>query len=229
MNNSKNILLPIGRQSNGELFFLDILKTPNIFISYSELFQLDNHIRQLTELERKGDSLMFYLAVNSKYRSEFKNILEDNKQTPTYFFDKPFRSKFNKKPAFINAVFKEFSRREHSKKSKNGYSTILIIIDDVWNLIVNQSKSTGLKFLDLLLNAHQTGIHFIIASPTTYRNLLQQIIEPDINQQKRMKRDGINFPSNGIESLGAEIIYTTENLVFYKEQNSMNLQRLYNL
>ena len=143
MNQPNSLMLPTGRKSNGEIFSLDILSSPNLFFSYSEFEQLEQIIKSISEINPSKGSLEFSLAMNSRYRPHFKKESESYKVVNTYFWDKPFRSTVENRPTFINTIYEEFKTRIKIKNKNKYYNPMLVIIDDIWNLILNQSKSIG--------------------------------------------------------------------------------------
>lgn len=224
MQDASDLKLPIGRNSNGDIVVLDVFQSQNIFISYSEAEQLDNVIKFFILNENQ---LKLYLAVNSRYTSYFKDRARFKEDHGFYFFDNPYRSSIKSKKSFINTIYQDYKKRTNT--TSKIFPKMIVMVDNIWNLIQSISKSTGTKFLDLLFNAHQHGIHFVMASPTSYHNLFYQIVQPGPVHQKMMLNAGINIPYSGVSKVGAEIIYNTEDFVFLKPYNSMDMNRLYKL
>lgn len=216
--------LGIGRVSSGEIVYLDLIESRNIFISYFKTEQLDVILKNISEYAGKSENTKLYIASDSRYKGYFIYPNIEVNKSQTYFFDKPFRSTLKNKSEFINALHKECNSRKRNKKSKETSNQIIVIIDNIWNIIQNISKSSGSKLLELLSNSYLVEINFVIASPTSYYNLFNQIIQPMYG------KDNHRFVSdNGIKNIGAEIIYNSDELIFLKYHNSMELNRLYKI
>jgi hypothetical protein len=216
--------LSIGRISNGEIVYLDLIQSRNIFISYFKSEQLDDIFKMISEYAGNSGNTKLFIASDSKYKSYFIDPNTKINGCQTYFFDKPFRSTLKNKSDFINALYKEYTSRKRAKKKKEISNQIIVIIDNIWNIIQNISKSSGSKLLELLSNSYLVEINFVIASPTSYYNLFNQIIQPSYG------KDDYQFDSNNtIKNIGAEIIYNSDELIFLKYHNSMELNRLYKI
>lgn len=216
--------LGIGRVSSGEIIYLDLIQSRNIFISYFKTEQLDVILKNISEYAGKSEYTKLYIASDSKYKGYFIDPNTKINGCKTYFFDKPFRSTLKNKSDFINALYKEYTSRKRVKKKKEISNQIIVIIDNIWNIIQNISKSSGSKLIELLSKSYFVEINFIIASPTSYYNLFNQIIQPVYG------KDNHRYVSdNGIKNIGAEIIYNSDELIFLKYHNSMELNRLYKI
>jgi hypothetical protein len=220
--------LSIGRLSNGEIVYLDLIQSRNIFLSYFKTEQLETFLRNIAEYSGNANNTMLYIATDSRYKGYFlENVVKLN-VCQTYFFDKPFRSTIKNKVAFINSLHKEYTSRNRGKNKKEKRQTIIVIIDNIWNIIQNISKSSGSKLIELLSNSYAVEIHFIIASSTSYYNLFNQIIQPAHRKNEKLEGNP-NLQENGIRNLGAEIIYNSDELIFLKYHNSLELNRLYKI
>ena len=115
---------------------------------------------------------------------------------------------------FFNRFF--MSSNRYCIKTSQKLSILIVIIDELFSLILSQKKQTGIYFLQLIILGKQVGIHFIAASASTYRNLLLQLMNmhPDIEKQLSKKQ----YTKNTIiiKPLGAELVLTPDDLVFYK-------------
>lgn len=220
--------LSIGRISSGEIIYLDLIESRNIFISYFKTEQLDAILMNISEYAENAENTKLYIAADSKYKSYFIDTDTNINGCQTYFFDKPFRSTLKNKTDFINALHKEYTSRKRAKIKKETSNKIIVIIDNIWNIIQNISKSSGSKLIELLSNSYMAEINFVIASPKSYYNLFNQIIQPV--HVKNLKIDNYQYISdNGIKNIGAEIIYNSDELIFLKYHNSMELNRLYKI
>jgi DNA segregation ATPase FtsK/SpoIIIE-like protein len=93
---------------------------------------------------------------------------------------------------------------------------LIIVIDELFHLVLTRKKQTGLYFLQLLIVGHEVNMHVIAASESTYRNLLIQLVHlhPSIEQQLTTKK--LIGSRTIIKPLGAEMVITPYNLIFFK-------------
>jgi hypothetical protein len=68
-----------------------------------------------------------------------------------------------------------------------------------------------------------------MASPTSYRNLLGQVMQLSPAHKRLLEQAGLTFRTAGITPVGAELIFTPEDMVFFKQRNSMEVERYYKL
>jgi hypothetical protein len=55
--------------------------------------------------------------------------------------------------------------------------TLVVLVDDIFEMIFSQQQKIGLSFLQLAVYGHAVGIHFIVASSGAYLNLLSSLIK----------------------------------------------------
>jgi DNA segregation ATPase FtsK/SpoIIIE-like protein len=95
--------------------------------------------------------------------------------------------------ALLNDVLKEMKLRNKIMRQKkitsfekyyalNLWNTIklnysFLLIDDIWNLVSAKPQSLSISLFRIILNGPGVGIHTILGSNISYRNLLQQLIE----------------------------------------------------
>jgi hypothetical protein len=105
----------------------------------------------------------------------------------------------------------------------------LLLIDDIWNLVKAKPASLSIQLFRIILNGPAVGVHTIIGSNISYRNLLQHLIElnPAIRKMLQEKY-GIPEPTQ-ISTIAQELILTPDNLVFYKKSSMMDLEKFYPL
>jgi hypothetical protein len=119
---------------------------------------------------------------------------------------------------------KELKKRKQSLLKGILETPHVVVIEDVFNAIITKNKYPGLSFLELLKEGPSVGIHFIIGSIRTYRNLLRQLIEVYYIQK--------SIEMNDVEAtslLGGELIINPEELFFYREKNEINYQRFFHV
>ena len=78
------------------------------------------------------------------------------------------------------------------------------------------SKIAINHFRQLLLYGYQRNIHFVIGSILPYRNLLVQL----------MRSDTLSGDRNVVSTLGAELIYSPDELIFFRAMDS-EIQEMY--
>lgn len=220
-----SLSFPIGRNSNGEIYAIDLETQSHIFISYSETFQLDDFLRSLSRIGGPGHPISWYLAVDSSRSILLEDQAERSFKIESFYRDDPMQGTMPTRAIFIKGLHTELILRK--KKKTSDAKCIIVVIDDIWNLIIHHDKQTGKRLLMLLTEGHVQGIHFVVASPTSYRNLLLQLIDNKkssnkINLDKKLL-------SEGITTIGTEIIFTTDNLVFYQESGCREIKRFYQI
>lgn len=220
------LLFPIGKQSNGTDYHINLLGGSHVFISYSEGYQLNDFIKRLLQLRIESNKTIFQLFIATTKRR--MQEIEVHDFSAFYFFrDEPLEGFVQSKAHFILHLNKEINKRQKLPE-KNNLPPVIVIIDDVWDIIRSTRKSTGLNFLHLLLAGPSVGLFCIIASFLSYRNLFTQLlaIHPQILidlKKQRLFSDELT----SITALGTEIIFTPEDFVYLKKQNSMELEKLY--
>jgi hypothetical protein len=71
------------------------------------------------------------------------------------------------------------------------------------------------------------GIHTILGSNISYRNLLQQLIELNPAIEKMLQEKyGIPAPTQ-ISSIAQELIISPDKLIFYKKSSVLDMQKYY--
>ena len=233
------IPLIIGKNSNGENQMIDLAQSPLLMISYCEEEQLKNIITQLTNLDYPFKQSDYYIA--SSRKCEYWNI--DLQYAIHFYKDDPSKGNINKKSKLLKLLNDEISRREKILKRNNGMdfkryfslntwkdeklSYQFFLIDDIWDIVISKPKTIGLSLMRIILYGSDVGIHTIFTSKLSYRNLLEQLINinPSITKELQ-KKYGVPEPKR-INSIGNELLFTADNVVFYKKAGSMEMVRMY--
>jgi len=86
-----------------------------------------------------------------------------------------------------------------------------------------------LNLINIFINGPTYGIHTVFASGVSYRNLLEQLVKlnPKISLELQ-KRYGVPEPKT-INLLGSELIFTSEELIFYRPYATMAMERLFKI
>lgn len=218
---SVEIPLIIGKTSSNEEVKVNLINLPHLFISYTERRQLISIIRSITD-QIKVNSEQVRITIFDD--AEIPNDNQDLRQFESHVI--------RKKKRFIEHVYKEhlsrlksYNKKEHSKPIGANHnnqnqlisrSFYLVIIRDIFKIILSKKKDS-IKLIELLIDGKATGIHLILGSPTSYRNILMQLVFMHPAVEKRVLIQGKSADIKIPKPLGAELIITAENMVFYKE------------
>lgn len=215
----------IGKTSDNKLVRHDLLSMQHLFISYAEQEQFDRFIKDVvTDLGRGREDLFFAPAVT---RNCYQQLLPYMFNGPVAKFIHKDGEQTNSKLEFMRGLVSVLKFRQ--KQALNGQpipGRIIILIEDVFSMVIPDKKGMGNLFLQLLLQGPSLGMHMVIGSIRTYRNLLTQLIHLDLHPKLR-KQFGDVF--NKSEALGAELVLNTEELVFYKSREEYDYRRYYGL
>lgn len=229
----ERIAIPIGKSSDGIAEDVDLSTMPHLFLSYSEEDQLYHYLGHLLHSWNQTSEITYQIATALSLESF--NVLEKhfNRTKPFYSWirNNPEMGTIGSKSAFIQAIFKELKKRQKKTEStvniNQKFQSLIVIIDDLLEMLVNKRKNTGLRFLQLMIEGPAVRIHFITASGRSFRNLLNQLINmnPVTKEQLQQQLPNINLTYH--LPLGAELILTPENLFFFKARNESDFQRFY--
>ena len=196
--------LIIGLDSSGNEISKDLSDLGHLFVSYLEDKQIKKIAEHLLEVGSNEVGRVLIICKDS-------NLIDLRYYTFTesYLYNNPENGTIkNKKNLFIS-VKKEVRKQQKSKHTKS--KKTLIWIDDMWQFYPKFTDKKSISdFRQLLQNGHLFNIHFIIGSILPYRNLLLQL----------MRNDPLGENRNLIAELGAELIYSPDELVFFRESNN---------
>jgi hypothetical protein len=153
-------------------------------------------------------------------------------------FDLPSRA------MILQAIMSEIKRRQlvlKKEKANQGlgpHPTIpvsmpttkrFVFIDDVWDIIISKPKKNALNLMMIMIYGPEVGIITVFASIMSYMNLLQQLVHlhPEITVELQ-KQYGIPEPRL-ISEFGHELIFSTEDFVYYKKGMAFSLERYYRI
>lgn len=218
-------MIPIGRDSQNELITLDFQETKNIFGSFFNQNQFEVFLLKFFELNKEHELSNFYVSG----RKETISIVQDKFKDLTlltHYYDRPSRSSFLKKNDFLKPIIDRYSKVKN-KKSPNDNVKYICIIENIWEFIRLENRLTINKLFELIENGPTKNIHFIVSSSLPLNNLYNQIF---MYLHKGQLADFQQYFSNGIlvsNPLGTEIIFNSDDLIFYKVHSSANYKRLY--
>lgn len=192
--------LSIGSDSKGNIIFKSLPELRNLFVSYLEDDQIINIFKMLLEngTDIIGRILLITKEDNLIELTSFKNY-------ETYIYNNPEIGSIKKKNLLFSQIIKE--QKKGIKKSVNSKVT-LVLIDDMWQFYPRfTSKNAINNFRQLLEYGYLFNIHFVVGSILPYRNLFVQL----------MRSDTLGGNKNIVSSIGAELIYSPDELIFFRE------------
>lgn len=237
--------LNIGVNSNNEPQCIDLATVPLLMVSYTDSHELLPYFLQLQESFFSGGNTTTEPAQSHFLIGHSRYGLANASDWVTYFTDEPEKGSHISRAKLLGAVLREMQFRARVMKQKkidsferyhslNLWNTIkmpyrLLLIDDIWNLVKAKPHSLSISLFRILLNGPSVGIHTIMGSNISYRNLLQHLIalNPPIRKMLQEKY-GIPEPTQ-ISAIAQELILTPDKLVFYKKAGEGSLEKFYPL
>ena len=218
------LLLIIGKNSLNEPILVDVCSLPNLFVAYSYDTQLQSFfqhcINTINNAYKSGKNIVIAIAVSNSNAHLLNEIVSPI--TLAFIPNSTINATLNcnSKDAFILQLFTEMKSRvkqqKQGKQTAKYLPTLVVMIDELFSLILSHKKQTGIYFLQLLIIGKQVGIYFIAASASSYRNLLLQLMNMHPEIEKQLAKKQLTKNSTIVKPLGAELILTPDDLVFYK-------------
>jgi len=201
--------LIIGSDTEGNRISKSLPALRNLFVSYLE----DGQIKTLiTNLLVEGTEVIGRLLLITKEA----NLIDTTtyKNTETYIYNNPEIGSIKNK----NQLFTQIMRQLKKSKGKTENTKLtLVCIDDIWQFYPRFTSKIAINhFRQLLLNGYKSNIHFVIGSILPYRNLLVQL----------MRSDTLGGDRNVVSTLGAELIFSPDELIFFRTVDS-EIQEMY--
>lgn len=225
----------IGNTSSGDAHHIDLMDIPLLMISYCDEAQLSKVFSQFGSFGNQN-----YLISHSRKIEQFGL---DKDAFLSFIKDEPESGAFKSRMDLTNEVLNEIILRQKLLKSKkiedfkryhalNTWNEIkldyrFLIIDDIWDIISSKPKKLSLNLMMAMLYGPAVGVHTIFASNMSYRNLLQQLvsIHPVLTLELK-KKYGTPEPKQ-LAALGHELIYSTEDFIYYKKGTVMDMERYF--
>lgn len=241
-----NLPLVVGQTSANDDCVVDFISLPNLFVSYTSETQADDFFESLIKsIINKKSSQRIELAVAASrtnwFQSGTKDLLSYAKHR--FIIGDVYRSNLNSRQQFFSTLSKEIRRRlkvlNKAKEKQslpannmvesplNSFAYLIVYLDEVFDIILNNTKAIGLTFLQLLLFGKELKIHLIAASYSTYRNLLKQLMTLDPVAKAKLNKHSITQEFQVATPLGAELVITAEDFMFFKEANTKEYKRLF--
>ena len=226
----ENISLTIGRQSSGEECIVNLTDLPNLFISYSNEVQLPEIFSLLIKtISTSYPAMQFALSFGSRLTTLLQPLVEKETLLLQFTHVDYDPAKINTMEEFIGAIMLEFKRRKilvkNSKRSTSSYLSLVVFIDDIFEVIMSPQKKSSLSFIELLITGSIVNIYFILGSAGIYRNILNQLINVTPALQLKLKKYVQAYNIN--QPMGAELVMNPDGLLFYRERNEKIYRRLY--
>lgn len=229
------IPVAIGKNSANEVYHIDLTQLPHLFISYTTGEQISRFFASLTSALNGGDSPVHF-AIASTRRSAGQAVPAPGVVVHRFSAHDEEGSTVASREQFMLALSKEMRLRSAwLEKEKGGTTTrkpfphMVILLHDIFDIILSNKKSIALSFIKLLLLGKMLRMHVVAASAFTYRNLLKQLIQlnPLVREKFKSFFDSGAYPV--VTPLGAELVITAEDLLFFKPANAIDYERLYPL
>lgn len=218
------LVIAAGKQSDGSLYVIDLGVEANLFVSWSREEQIDEVFQcWLLRLSEEKQLPELVISVTRKRAAILPLQLFTFSQQFIRYEEEATLQKTTI-DGFVKDLFLKYKKRQKQRELKTTKRSfqkpILILIDNIFQLLNYRRKQTGDKLLMLLSNGRYYGMHFIIGSPVSYRNLMVQI-----------QSSAAKVTTNDAERLrpGAELVLTDDNLYFYRSSSEMNYTRLFPL
>lgn len=234
------IPLAIGLNSNNEPQQINLALVPLLMVSCSHSRELQPYFSQIVTVDDPSlKAGRQFLIVNSRH-------LPSEDSPHKYFLtDDPEKGTHISIQALLNDVLKEMKLRNKIMRQKkitsfekyhalNLWNPIklnysFLLIDDIWNLVSAKPQSLSISLFRVILNGPAVGIHTILVSNISYRNLLQQLIELNPAIEKMLQEKyGIPAPTQ-ISAIAQELIISPDKLIFYKKSSVIDMQKYYPL
>lgn len=217
-----NVPLIIGKTSDNNDVSVNLATLPNLFISYSSDEQLNGAIHFFySQLVSLSDIPLQVWEIGELYTNEYNK--PELKHTISLLYKQHLRRLKLVERTGCNTIL---TYNENEKKA-NRQPFIIAIIKDIFKIITSRNKKEGIKFIEMLLRGADTGISFIAASENSYRNILLQLIALHPKIEERIASiagpDRIKIK----RPLGAEMIITFDNLVFFMDKDASAHERFY--
>ena len=232
------IPLIIGKNSNGQDKTINLAAIPLLMISCSNDHQLQDILTKLTSLHYPYKEPDFIIT-----SSKFIQVNANSCGGHVFLKDKPGNPGFKSRAECIDVVIKQMKQRQKilnqarvddfkqyvalNLRNPTKLTYRFLVIDDIWDVVTAKPKSIALSFMHILLNGPAAGIHTIFASGISYRNLLQQLIQIHPAIVTELQRKFGKPEPTKLNVLGAELIFTPEELVFLTENVAVGSERFF--
>ncbi|MCU7551492.1 hypothetical protein OCK74_20390 [Chitinophagaceae bacterium LB-8] len=226
----------IGEDSANEVVFVDFEQLPHLFVSYNDEAQIREFIGSLiSSLQLNNNGLLVDYALAVSARNHHLTLRRDCNIKYCFVSDDYLMSNVGSKLKFMQALLKEMRSRsiyfrklaEGKPEKKKQVPHLIILLHDVFDIVLSSKKSIGQIFLQLLLLGKALKMHVVAASGNSYRMLLKQLANLDPSVMRKFRNQFGHDHLNIVTPLGAELVITAEDFIFFKKANAIDYQRLY--
>lgn len=197
--------LAIAKRSDGSDYLVPIAES-NLFVSYVEKGQIELLFQNL--LACFGQQVKVLLSASTLPVEKWKELNKNLVAEPDI--------------VLLEMAYKELKARRKAAAVK---APVFILIEDIWSwVLMTNKKGRSTRLTDLLTIGPEHQVFMICGSAISLRNLLTQLID---NNPKLKSRLTASQHPRPVGALGAELIYTAEDFVYYKKKGSMEFERLY--
>jgi hypothetical protein len=224
MNTKATISVPVGKTSDNLLHQPDIVSLPHLFFSYSHEQQLLRYFSEIIECLPEKRDVTLAAALSKNLYSELQPLLSAHLIKPLYIRNETTQENPITRYVFLQQLNRELKRRQRRRLTE---PLLLVLVEDVLDLVITRRRSTGLQFLQLLIEGPESSMHVIAASGRAYRNLLLQLLNfnPVVKEQLQKQMPGIDFSVH--YPLGAELVMTPEDVYFFRKRNEPDYTRFF--
>ena len=196
--------LIIGSDTEGNKVSKSLPALRNLFVSYLDDTQIKNLLENLLVDSNNNIVRLLFIAKEA-------NLIDTTtcKNTESYVYNNPEIGSIKNKNHLFAQIVKE--QKKHNSKMT------LICIDDMWQFYPRFTSKIAINhFRQLLQYGYNSNIHFVIGSILPYRNLLVQL----------MRSDTLGGNKHVVSTLGAELIYSPDELIFFRGLDT-EIQEMY--
>ena len=202
------IIFTIGFDSNGIAIRCQLLPTAHLFVSYIHAVQIRSFYEQL--LQENIDTISYCLLIG---RAANIPELTVGGVLDSYIYDDPEKGTIQQRAKLFTRVHQLLKKRATQKKGLK--APVLVFIDDIWQLVPRLNKRNSSILKALLLDGAAQHIYLVVGSSLPYRNLLVQLMQPNISK------------TGPLNEIGAEMIINADNLIFFRERNRLEFENYY--
>jgi hypothetical protein len=226
MNTKATISVPVGKTSDNLLHEPDMASLPHLFLSYSHEQQLLRYFSEIIRCLPEKRNVTLAAALSKNIYGVLQPALSSHLIKSLYIRNETTQEHPITRYAFLQQLNKELKRRQRRSLAE---PLLLVLVEDVLDLVITRRRSTGLQFLQLLIEGPACGMHVIAASGRAYRNLLLQLLNlnPVVKEQLQKQMPGIDFSVH--YPLGAELVMTPEDVYFFRNRNKLEYTRFFPL
>ena len=229
----------IGKNSNDKIQLIDLANIPLLMISFCEEKEISSVIKQISSTTNSCIDYN-YILTNSRRMDQWGFSTID---CDAFLRDEPESGNVSSRQRLFKNISTEISKRKKLLKSKknmsfekyyslnlwNAKKTIyrFLLIDDVWDVLTSKPQTLGLGLMRIIIYGPEVGIHTVLGSGISYRNLLQQLVNSNPSITKILQEKyGVPEPTS-ISAISKELIYSPDGLIFLRNENALLMEKFY--